>query len=103
MLPAWKKVVGHLLNRIPTGRVAWGRHVYSFGRLLRRFPPEPPQVAIDPWRDLATIMYTGGTTALPKAVPANHMTEVAYVRDAMDDVFGPHVRQCKCMFIVGMK
>lgn len=92
MLPAWKRAVGHLLNRIPGGRVTRGPRVHAFGRLLRQYPPEPPAVAIDPWRDLATIMYTGGTTALPKAVPANHMTEVAYVRDAMDEVFSPGLR-----------
>jgi long-chain acyl-CoA synthetase len=93
MLPFWKKAIGHLLNRIPRGRVARSAEVHSFGRLLASSPPDPPDVRIDPAEDLATIMYTGGTTAFPKGVPANHLTEVAYVRDVMEDVFGSHVRE----------
>ena len=38
-------------------------------------------------------MYTGGTTAFPKGVPGNHATEVAYIRDVMDDVIGEHVTE----------
>ena len=48
---------------------------------------------IDPWNDLASIMYTGGTTAFPKGVPGNHMTEVAYIRDVMNDVIGSEIRE----------
>ncbi len=92
MLPPWKRGLGHLLKKIPTGRVPRGGHVHRFARLLRRHPPAPPVIEIDPWRDLATIMYTGGTTAHPKAVPGNHMTEVSYVGDVMDDVFSAHMR-----------
>ena len=58
----------------------------------RKAPPAPPPLAVDPWRDLAGITYTGGTTGFPKGVPSNHMTEVAYVRDAMEDVFAGHIR-----------
>jgi long-chain acyl-CoA synthetase len=92
LLPLWKRAVGRLLNRIPTGKIAKGDHIHRFGKLLRRTPPFPPKVTIDAWRDLASIMYTGGTTAFPKGVPGNHVTEVAYVRDVMDDVIGAHVK-----------
>lgn len=92
LLPAWKRALGRLFDVVPTGNVARGESIHAFGRLLRSFPPDPPEVRIDPWRDLAAVMYTGGTTSHPKAVPANHMTEVAYVRDVMDDVFAGHVR-----------
>lgn len=91
MLPSWKRIAGHVLNRIPTGKVASGERIHRFGALLRRSPPSPPQVQIDPWNDLASIMYTGGTTAFPKGVPGNHMTEVAYIRDVMDDVIGTEI------------
>ncbi|MHC4513898.1 MAG: class I adenylate-forming enzyme family protein [Planctomycetota bacterium] len=93
MLPAWKRAAGHLMNRTPTGKVAWGRNIYSFGKLLKHSPSSPPEIRVDPWRDLASILYTGGTTAFPKGVPGNHMTEVSYVRNVMDDVFGPHMRE----------
>ncbi len=76
---------GHLLNVIPTGKVAQGRHIHRFGDLLARAPAQlPPRSTIDPWRDLANIMYTGGTTGFPKGVPSNHATEVAYIRDVME-------------------
>jgi len=91
LLPPWKRIAGHVLNRVPTGKVARGERIHRFGALLRRSPPSPPQVEIDPWNDLASIMYTGGTTAFPKGVPGNHMTEVAYIRDVMDDVIGSEI------------
>lgn len=91
LLPAWKVALGHLLDRIPRGKVARGEHLHRFGDLLRRHPANPPAVDIDPWRDLAHIMYTGGTTGFPKGVPSNHATEVAYLRDVSDDVIAPRV------------
>ncbi|MHC4549383.1 MAG: class I adenylate-forming enzyme family protein [Planctomycetota bacterium] len=93
MLPGWKRAAGHLLNRIPRGRVSRGPHIHSFARLLARSPPSPPTVDIDPRRDLATILYTGGTTAFPKGVPGNHTTEVRYVSDVMEEVLRPHIRE----------
>jgi long-chain acyl-CoA synthetase len=38
-------------------------------------------------------MYTGGTTGDPKGVPANHLTEVSYVRDIMDDVLAARIEE----------
>lgn len=93
LLPRWKTAVGHLLDRIPRGRVAWGGAVHRFGELLRRTPPAPPEVEVDPWRDLAYIMYTGGTTGFPKGVPGNHATEVGYIRDVMEEVLAPGIEQ----------
>jgi long-chain acyl-CoA synthetase len=92
MLPWWKRLIGYALNRVPHGRVAREPHVHSMKALLRRHPPSPPAVVIDPWRDLSTILYTGGTTAHPKAVPQNHRTEVAYVKDVMEEVLEGHIR-----------
>jgi len=39
---------------------------------------------MDPWRDLAYILYTGGTTGFPKGVPGNHigMTSAGFISDA---------------------
>ncbi|MHB8764206.1 MAG: class I adenylate-forming enzyme family protein [Deferrisomatales bacterium] len=89
LLPRWKTALGHLLHKLPRGKVAWGPGVHRFGELLRSGPARAPEVAIDPLRDLAYIMYTGGTTGFPKGVPGNHATEVAYIRDVMDEVVGP--------------
>jgi len=53
------------------------RGVKSFQELLKKYPPEPPTVAIDPWKDLAVLPYTGGTTGLPKAAMLTHRNIVA--------------------------
>ena len=39
-------------------------------------------------KDLAYILYTGGTTGFPKGVPGNHLGMTSYVRDIMNDVVG---------------
>lgn len=73
MLPLWKRVVGTLFDRIPKGRVEAGDNVYSFTRLLREHPPNPPaKKTVNPHKDLVHILYTGGTTGLPKGVPETH-------------------------------
>ncbi len=70
LLPAWKRGVGHLLDRIPSGRVRKGADVLDLRDLLRerRAAPERP-VAGDA---VAELLYTGGTTGFPKGVPINH-------------------------------
>ena len=78
-----KKFIGFLYDRIPEGKVRKGENIRWFKDLLK-YPPEPPEVDIDPYKDLAYIMYTGGTTGFPKGVPGTHMTEVSYVKDVMD-------------------
>ena len=90
LVAPWKRVIGRLFDKIPTGKVEKRPGVYSFKGLLKKYPPRPPEVSIDPYEDLAYIMYTGGTTGFPKGVPGNHMGEVTYIRDIMEDVIGGH-------------
>ncbi len=78
-----KKIIGFLFDRIPKGKVAKGNNIKKFKELLK-FPPIDKEVSIDPYKDLAYIMYTGGTTGFPKGVPGTHMTEVSYVKDVME-------------------
>ena len=92
MLPRWKILLGHLLDKIPTGKVATGPHIHDFMKLLKNAPETHPRVDLDPWTDLAYIMYTGGTTGFPKGVPGNHATEVAYINDIMTEVLDGNVR-----------
>ena len=49
----------------------------SFRDLITKYPPEPPQVAIDPVKDIAVLPYTGGTTGLPKAAVLTHRNMIA--------------------------
>ena len=84
MLYAWQKVFGTLVDKIPKGSTVRGDNIYRFNELLRKAPPQPPDVDIDAYKDLAYIMYTGGTTGFPKGVPGSHASEVSYVSDVMD-------------------
>jgi len=88
LIVPWKRIIGRLFDKIPTGKVEKRSGVYSFKSLLKKYPPNPPAVTIDPMKDLAYIMYTGGTTGFPKGVPGNHLGEVSYIRDIMEDVIG---------------
>jgi len=83
-LPCWKRAVGWLFDRVPTGSVPKVDNIYLFKDLLKKYSANPPKVAIDPFNDLAYIMYTGGTTGFPKGVPGTHMSEVSYIYDVMN-------------------
>jgi long-chain acyl-CoA synthetase len=50
---------------------------YAFQDLVKKYPPHPPQVEIDPQKDLAALPYTGGTTGLPKAAMLTHQNMVS--------------------------
>ncbi len=94
-MPPWKRVIGRLFDKIPTGKIERGKEIYSFRKLIKENWPRPPKVEIDPYADLSYVMYTGGTTGFPKGVPGNHMGEVSYIKDIMDDVVGDRMTESK--------
>ncbi len=55
---------------------------YAFQDLLKKYPPKPPEVTIEPAKDLAVLPYTGGTTGLPKAAMLTHRNLIALTRQA---------------------
>ncbi len=67
LLPGWKRLAAHLLDRIPSGKSRQGGDVLSFNALLseRAEAPEPEV----PGDAVAELLYTGGTTGSPKGVP----------------------------------
>jgi long-chain acyl-CoA synthetase len=83
-LPALKKWLG----KSTMAKAYGGMHVpspeeikeaglLSFQELIQKYPPKPPQVAIDPVKDIAVLPYTGGTTGLPKAAILTHRNMIA--------------------------
>jgi long-chain acyl-CoA synthetase len=83
-LPAMKRLLGKSAKakayggkKPPTVESLKKEGVYSFQELLKKYPPTPPAVAIDPRTDLAVLPYTGGTTGLPKAAMLTHRNLIA--------------------------
>ncbi len=98
LLPFWKRYMGVLFDKIPSGTVDRDSRVYSFKSLLRHAPlNRSPE--IDPWRDLSYILYTGGTTGFPKGVPGNHIGMTSYVNDVTEDVAGDNLKEGDDVYI----
>ncbi|NVM27742.1 MAG: AMP-binding protein [Candidatus Helarchaeota archaeon] len=49
----------------------------TFGGLLDEFPPTPPKVKLNIEEDLAALLFTGGTTGLPKGVMLTHLNIIS--------------------------
>jgi acyl-CoA synthetase (AMP-forming)/AMP-acid ligase II len=79
-LPAFKRVLGKLLKKVPSGKVEPlpGKQVLSFQQLLKLYPPDIEPVNIQP-EDTCLIQYTGGTTGVPKGTELTHRNIVANI------------------------
>ncbi len=83
-LPMLKKIFGksalgkvYSEMHVPTPKFMKEAGLLQFQELLKKYPPKPPRVMIDPDRDIAALPYTGGTTGLPKAAILTHGNMVA--------------------------
>ena len=52
--------------------------VIWFTDLIKKYPPKPPNVDIDPKRDIAVLSFTGGATGTPKGVMLSHYNSIAH-------------------------
>jgi long-chain acyl-CoA synthetase len=98
MLPAWKRYLGVLFDKIPTGKVDRDGRVHRFRSLIGQAPIQKT-AKIDPWKDLSYILYTGGTTGFPKGVPGTHISMTSYVNDVTEDVAGSHLKEGEDTYI----
>jgi long-chain acyl-CoA synthetase len=70
-----------MFDLVPRGATEQGSNLYSFGRLIKQYPPRPPQVELDPAKALCYILYTGGTTGFPKGCVMTHTGMVSFVEE----------------------
>lgn len=84
LLPSYKRWIGKIFDKVPEGTVRRDKNVYLFKDLLRRYPPHPPRVNINPREHLAYILYTGGTTGFPKGCQNSHSGVTSNIVDIME-------------------
>jgi len=70
-LPKVKAILGGLLGKIPKAAKYEPGHLF-FDDVVAAAKAEPPAVDINPTEDLALIIYTGGTTGVPKGAALVH-------------------------------
>ena len=99
LIPLYKRVIGTLFDKVPNGIIEKGDHIYSFKQLLRKYPPDPPKVDIDPASHLSYILYTGGTTGFPKGCIATHTGMVSFVNE-IRNVGEGHIREGQEVFVM---
>ena len=80
-LPKLKGFIGGLLGKIPKAASHQPGHI-MFDDMITQASPVPPKVEIDPENDTAVMLYTGGTTGVPKGAELVH-TNFTYDVEAL--------------------
>jgi len=91
LLPWWKRVIGLGFDKIPRGNFHLEENTYTFKGLLKRGDASqlPPHKAEK--EEIIEMLYTGGTTGLPKGVPFANITFVEGVAEqrSMSEAYIP--------------
>lgn len=69
LLPRWKRMIGIFLNKIPAGKVGWDENIFSFRKLIYQKVSFLLSPFSNEQNQIFEMLYTGGTTGLPKGVP----------------------------------
>jgi long-chain acyl-CoA synthetase len=83
-LPTIRRMIGKSVLRkafseleVPMPKIDQNAGFYRMKELIKKTEPLPPVVEINPAVDLASLPYTGGTTAKPKGVMLTHRNLIA--------------------------
>jgi long-chain acyl-CoA synthetase len=76
-LPRMGRFFGRIRGKTLAAEIPQRPEILMFKNLIQKYPPNPPEVAIDPKEDLAALPYTGGTTGVPKGAMLTHHNIVA--------------------------
>ncbi len=71
-LPKFKAIIGGLFGKIPKSPYYEEGITIQYDEIMANYAPDPPQVKIKPTEDIALILYTGGTTGVPKGAMLTH-------------------------------
>ena len=89
-LPALKKAFGKSAlgkaysgMQVPTPEFIKQSGFQIFKDLIKKYPPQKPDVTINIEEDIAALPYTGGTTGLPKAAVLTHFNMVALMKQLL--------------------
>ena len=80
-LPRLKGLLGSILGKIPKADHHEPDH-FMFDDAVRSSRPEPPAITINSTEDPALILYTGGTTGVPKGAVLTNANIFSNVRNA---------------------
>jgi long-chain acyl-CoA synthetase len=103
-LPTTKKIIGRSILRgvyqkmaSPSPSMIRQENFYQFQDLIKKYPPTPPKVDIDPKEDFTVFPYTGGTTGPPKGVLVTHFNII--INDIQYQAFLPFLKEGEEFFL----
>jgi len=88
-----KRLFGRGGGKVLSSETSQRPGILLFQDLIKKYPPNPPKVEINPKEDLAALPYTGGTTGVPKGAMITHSNIVSLQKEMWD--FFPDIEDGK--------